>query len=152
MILLSAQSGERDGYTRTRVIIRTKKSATSATGSCNLLNHRILWVHFDFWKMLLEKLLEGVSAQLRICALLCRNETYRKVTARLFYMSHREIFMRLRLFKKWRRLFEKRRRRFEKSRLRFGKSRRRFMAGSTCSIFGSTSGRPICTRKHHNNS
>ena len=103
-------------FSRTRVIYRTKKSATSATSVCNLLNHRILRVHFDFWKMLLEKLLEGVSTQMRICALLCRNETYRKVTARLFYMSHREIFMRRRLFKKWRRLFEKRRRRFEKSR------------------------------------
>ena len=92
--------------------------------------------------MLLETLLVGVSCQLRICVLLCRNETYRKVAERLFYMSHREIFMRRRLFRKWRRLFEK-------SRLRFGKSRRHFLSGSTCSIFGSTSERSICTRKRH---
>jgi len=36
-------------------------------------------VHIDFQEMLLEKLPIGVNCQLHIWALLCRNETYRKV-------------------------------------------------------------------------
>ena len=44
-----------------------------------MLNHSILRVHFGLLKMLLETLLVGVSWQLHIWELLCRNETYRKV-------------------------------------------------------------------------
>jgi len=81
MISLLAQRAACDGHTRTRVNNRTKKSATSATGDYNKLKHNTLWVHFDFWKMLLEKLLAGVSSQLHTWVLLCSNETYRKVAA-----------------------------------------------------------------------
>ena len=83
-----------------RDIYKTKESATSATSHCKTLDHNVLRVHIDFQEMLLEKLPIGVNCQLHIWALLCRNETYRKVRARLFYMSHRVFFMRRRLFKK----------------------------------------------------
>ena len=62
-----------------RTIYTTKKSATSATFDCNILNHNTLWVHLVVWKMLLEILLAGVNCYLHIRVLLCRNETYRKV-------------------------------------------------------------------------
>ena len=45
---------------------RTKESATSATDNRNALSNNILLVHFDFQKMLLEKLLAGANIQLHI--------------------------------------------------------------------------------------
>ena len=59
--------------------IGQNESATSATGRYNTLKYSILRVHFGFLKMLLEKLLAGVSSHLHIWELLCRYETYRKV-------------------------------------------------------------------------
>ena len=94
-------------------------------------------------------LLAHLVIRLHIKDFLCKNETYRKVAPRLFYMSHGQ-------FSKWRRLFPKRRRLFEKSRWLFFVRCRLFERcllypwhGSTSSIFGSTSQRIICTRKCH---
>jgi len=62
-------------------------SATRATGFSNLLTYSGFWVHEHFLEVLPMVLLVLPRPHLHTLSLLCKNETYRKVTATFLYVS-----------------------------------------------------------------